>query len=290
MNGTPRQLPIEIWEYVIDWIQVHRTHGILYVVYPEGRDTLRNCSLVCRAWLNRARLHLATHVGLLNEDIPCFERTIKKNHQASSSIMRLSILNLSFGGLTRTPLSVLLIPHRFHNITNMELHGLDLTREHTWLSRALLPRSVRHLRLFIFGCKLSQLIRFINTFHSLTSLVIFFVDAETLEHNGQVLPKPYHIPTRSLTFLDLKLIPGVSGFLDWCIRAGSFFSHIRDLSLICMGDFGKTKIRSCIKSVRALLDQCRTTLSSLHLYSIHSSQEILELPSLCESHTDPPSM
>lgn len=57
-NGTPWQLPIELWEYVIDCIHADRTIGTPYALKLEGRDTLRNCSLVCRAWLHRARLHL----------------------------------------------------------------------------------------------------------------------------------------------------------------------------------------------------------------------------------------
>ena len=50
----PPQLPVEVWERVIDDLSIHLT-------------TLWNCALVCKAWQARSRFHLISKVTLRNK-------------------------------------------------------------------------------------------------------------------------------------------------------------------------------------------------------------------------------
>lgn len=58
----PPVLPTLLWEMVIDFVVDTDTMDFWY---PEVRDTLRSCSLTCRAWTPRSQYHLF-HTILVN--------------------------------------------------------------------------------------------------------------------------------------------------------------------------------------------------------------------------------
>ena len=58
-SQSPR-LPIEVCERIIDWVAAAPEFDNLYKLYEDdfALATLRSCSLTCRSWTPRTRLHL----------------------------------------------------------------------------------------------------------------------------------------------------------------------------------------------------------------------------------------
>lgn len=225
------------------------------------QKTLYACALVCQAWVHRAQMHLFTNVLVKSKNLHMLHSTLQSAGHMSSSIRILKI-----GYDQKVPISSFLVSHRLQNLSTLVIDGLNLAQEHTLLHRAPLFHTVQYLHLSgLKECKVSQLIRFINSFHSLVSLDLWF-SFNILEHNGQILPRPSHISSCSLTSLILTLIPGVSRLLDWCLNAGSFFTHIKKLTLNCYGHKDKSEFISCFRGVGALLQHCSATIEDLTLY------------------------
>ncbi|KAK7683425.1 hypothetical protein QCA50_013256 [Cerrena zonata] len=257
LYGTLPWLPTEVCEEIIDWVAA--AYDI--TKYSWGiQKTLYACALVCRAWVHCAQMHLFTNIQVR----PKYLCRLHSSLQSAGHILS-SIRTLKIGYDQKVPISSFLVSHRLQNLSTLVIHGLDLAQEHTLLVRAPLFHTVQHLHLFgLKACKVSQLIRFINSFHSLISLELWFF-FKILEHNGQILPRPSHISSYSLTSLELRLIPGVSRLLDWCLKAGSFFAHIQKLTLCCYGHADKSEFISCFRGVGALLQNCSATIEELTL-------------------------
>ena len=81
---THPKLPIELWEYIIDWIEADRGHD------QEVQETLSTCSVVRQAWSIRARMHLFTSVYLKQQTLFTFERLLKRIRQLSQSFEKLT--------------------------------------------------------------------------------------------------------------------------------------------------------------------------------------------------------
>ena len=272
---THPKLPIELWEYIIDWIEADRGHD------QEVQETLSTCSVVCQAWSIRARMHLFTSVYLKQQTLFTFERLLKRIRQFESVIRE---INIYFDFPPQGLLSALFISHRLHNLNSLFINWLDLTREHVYLSRALLPHAVKHLGLFnLPKCKLSQLVHFLNPFHSLTSFELGFDanDADCLEYSGQILPPPCTAYSRTLTSLELELIPGVSKFLDWCLKAETFLSYLEELILLCRNK-DDSKFRASLEGVGLLLSRCSRSVGELTL-KLWNVPMVNEISDICKS-------
>ena len=169
-------------------------------------------------------------------------------------------------------------------LTLSSFNWLDLTREHVYLSRALLPHAVKHLGLFnLPKCKLSQLVHFLNPFHSLTSFELGFDanDADCLEYSGQLLPPPCTAYSRTLTSLELELIPGVGKFLDWCLKAETFLSYLEELILLCRNK-DDSKFRASLEGVGLLLSRCSRSVGELTL-KLWYVPMVNEISDICKS-------
>ncbi|KAK7684920.1 hypothetical protein QCA50_011754 [Cerrena zonata] len=256
---TLPRLPIELCESIMDWIAAECDP---FLQNMWTRVTLLACSLVCRTWRYRAQLHLFTCVNVKAESLSTFNRSLKAPRHLASFINELNIDSQSEHAM---PVSSLFIAHKSQNLKTLHIFCFDLTREHPWLCRAPLRCSVQVLDLeMLKKCNASQLIRFLNAFHSLSSLHVF-LDFKTLEHNGQILPSPYYASSRSLTVLDLELIPGVFRLLDWFIKAGLLLGHLKMLMLACIAHQSQTEFQSCFGGVEALLRHCGATIEDLTL-------------------------
>ena len=163
-------------------------------------------------------------------------------------------------------ISFFAIRHRLPNLIYLNMSQLDLTREHRWLHRAPLFRSVQRLKLSsLQNCQLSQLILFINAFPSLTRLDIGF-GSTRLEHKDQILPKPFRNDTRSLKWLDVELIPGSSKLIEWLFKAKSLSSQLTTLILYVDDHEDEVKLISSFNGVKELLHSCRNSIEDLRLY------------------------
>lgn len=256
------RLPTELCEHIIDWVAARYD--------PDDwnwkiQRTLSACALVCRAWLHRARMHLYSRITLQSGSLSRLECTLRAACHISSFITELKIDNFN----DSKTISSFFITYKPPNLKTLYISGLDLTREHIWLSRASLCHSVRNLNLVdLQECKVSQFIHFINCFHSLSSLRMdFHLAFNNLKYNGQILPKPSHILSScSLTSLNLELIPGISRLLDWCLKAGSFLKHISKLTLQCWTHYNKSEFCSCFGGIENLLHHSSTTIEDLTLH------------------------
>lgn len=224
-------------------------------------------------------MHLFTNVTLSSQYLPTFERALRNDRHLLSLT---NVLNIYCDPLL--PISSLLVTHRFQNLKILTARRLNLAREHTWLSRPQLSHSIVELYLWeVRDRKVSRLIRFINSFHSLEVLTIFFAST-SLEYTGQILPKPAHIPTRCRQNLILDLVPGVSTLIGWLLKAGSYLTYTEHLSLTCKGFRDKTKFRSCFEGVEELLHHCSATVEHLGVDLIRVPM-VDEISDLCKSVT-----
>lgn len=250
-------LPTEIWEQTIDWICVEKWETS--IPYPTTR-TLYRCALVCRAWRDRSRMHLWSHVALKARDIPKLQTVLRSGLGFPSSfIKRLSICEEG-----NWPISALLVSWKWENLTYLQFIILDLSRQHVLCARATLPWTVRVLHIHqLYKGTVSRLLRFLNCFHSLENLYMFIGHQTELESNGEVLPPPKTKHNRSLTSLDIGITPGVNKLIHWYLREGVFLHTLRNLivklHLVPEGpDF-----QVYCDGLKALLDHCTDTLEHL---------------------------
>ena len=216
------------------------------------------CSLVCRSWLHRSRLHLYKRVDLWGDRISNFQTTLRKNPSISST-RRIRVSCMS------NPISALFTLARLRNLEHLELHSPDLTKEHPLITRGLLSRSVTRLELWnLERCTVSCLLRFLNSFVSLTTLVVGF-NSEELEHKGQILPHPRPIPSRFLTNLNISVVRGLERLIEWYIREGYYLSNIKKLELEWRFVAPFPEDHSCPDGPMSLLDHCADTLEHLTL-------------------------
>ena len=158
MNPLPR-LPTEIWEFIIDQISYEDQSRV-------ETETLHACALVCRSWHIRARLHLYREFWISGDHIPKLQTTLRNN--SSLSLSSTKVIKVECG---TKPVSAFFLEPTLQNLTVLELDYLDLTKEHSLIMRGPLARSVTDLTLWeLHSCPVSNLLRFLNSFHSLAYL------------------------------------------------------------------------------------------------------------------------
>ena len=176
-------------------------------------------------------------------------------------------------------ISFFAIRHQLPNLTYLNIHDLDLTREHQWLHRAPFFRTVQRLRLYrLQTCHLSQLIRLINSFPSLSRLDVY-LDFDKLENKGRIIPRPFRTDTKSLTWLQLDLKLGVSRLINWFLRTRQLLSRLRTLVLYGWNMSNEAEFRASFEGVGRLLDYCRDTVTDfrLHLNRVPILEDICDL-------------
>ena len=249
-----------MWECILDWI-VFQLRGISIAANREMVQRLSTCSLVCRAWRVRSQAHLFKAVTLNYEELASLDTVLTNSPAICSGIEEMHLLKKS----KSMSISFFVIRHQLSNLTDLNIGGLDLTREHQWFHRSTLFRSVQRLHLYdLQTCQLSQLIRFVNCFHSLYSLGMLFA-FNKLEHKGQILPKPFHAGARSLTWLQLHLTPGVSRFIDWLLKPKILLAQLKALVLYVWNIPDETEFLSSFEGLERLLSFCRNSIEELKL-------------------------
>ena len=239
-------------------------------------QTLLTCSLVCKAWRNQVQQNLSKPTTICYDKLLSFSDTLRNNDLASFHITGLTITMKS----EAVPISPFAAIHRLPSLSYLSIEQLDLSREHKWLDRAPLFHSVRALYLSLQQSQLPQLIRFINSFLSLSELELYFT-LEKLEYKGQILPKPFNINNRSLKWLTLHLIPGVSRLIDWLIGSKSLLAELETLILYTGVIECEDELRSSFHGVERLLYHCRTSVEDLRLY-LENSTFVEDVSDLCK--------
>ena len=247
---------------VINWI-CHQ-----WLEFTEDKtigQVLSACSFVCHAWRNQVRHNFHNHARICYEQLSSLSNALRSN----------VLLSLHIAGISITrkckvfPISPFAVIHRLPRLGYLSIDQLDLAREHRWLNRAPLFHSVRALHLsFHQSCQLSQLIRFINAFSSLSSLEISFASHAPyeLEHNGQILCKPSYINMRSLNQLRLDLIPGTSKLIDWFFQARPLLACLKIVILYLSNLRYEPEFRLGFEGVRRILACCRASVEDIRLY------------------------
>ena len=185
------------------------------------------CALVCRSWHIRAKLHLYRHLTIRGDCISKFCATLRNDH----SLSPLSIRSIKVHR-KKKPISALFTITGLENLDFLDVWDLDLTKEHTVIVRAPLSRSVTRLKLSrLSSCPISTLLRFLNSFHSLTDLHLNMLGETLLWKDDQNLPPAHAIPGRSLKGLCLDVIPNVDRLIWWYIQEGSFLASLERLGL-----------------------------------------------------------
>ena len=269
-RARPR-FPIEVCEQIIDWVAAGRTTGICNL---QVQRTLLACTLVCRAWQHRARKHLYARGDVTLKYVQVFGNTLRGLNNLSTIIVELNFIH--------SPpflLSPLLAVHKFPNLRSLALGHLNLHGEHDMLYRAFAFHAIQNLRLSqLRSRKASHIIRFINHFRYLTSLKIEQFKFGALEYSGQVLPKAFNAPTRSLTTLALELIPGTSRLILWLIKAGPLLQNLKHLALTCENIQKKSQLCAAFDGVSQLLAYCADIEElGLHFLNIPMVDEISDI-------------
>ena len=252
INPLPR-LPTEIWECIIDRISYTNQDRV-------ETETLHACALVCQSWHIRARLHLYREFWISGDHIPKLQTTLRNN--SSLSLSSTKVIKVECG---TKPVSALFLKPTLQNLTVLDLASLDLTKEHFLIMRGPLARSVTDLKLiYLHSCPVSNLLRFLNSFHSLAYLdVVFSFPMYPLSHTGQILPRPQPITSRSLKTLSFDVVPGVGKLIEWYIREGHFLASLKKLTL--SWGYLSSEDDMHFEVPAFLLRQCMDTLEDLIL-------------------------
>ena len=243
----------------------------------DTRRTLFTCSLVDRAWKCRVKLHLSKSrfMKIYSDNMAPFRTT---NPSLSSPLAGLMVIKRS----ETTSISSFVVQHQ-HQLPKfkyLSIEELALTREHKFLCRTPLFRSVRTLKLVnIQTCELSQLVHFIRSFPSLSDLDLSFAHSK-IERQGKVIYTPPLInTTRSLRSLRLSLVPGISMLLDELLKESSLFLRLETLVLAARGMLDEEEFRSSFEGLGRLLDRCSTSVEDFRLY-LDRTPIIVDLPDL----------
>ena len=190
-------LPNEIWANIIDCIADRPSSW-------KKNKTLYVCTLVCRSWLYLARLHIFKDIY-----IPCGAFSKFQNTFGDNPVLtRTRRLRVS---CESNPLSMLFGITKLENLEHLRLIRLDLSKRCSFVVPRSVSRSVTRLELWSVHCGYSCLclIRLLNSFRSLTSLIMTYHSPLCLgyDEDREPLPRSYPIPGRSLTDLKLEVSP-----------------------------------------------------------------------------------
>ena len=236
------------------------------------------CTLVCRSWLPRAWLNLYRSFEILPKCIPRFLAILRNNPRLSLSSTKSIVIGQQVTGPSaQKRLSTLFTTTKVTNLEYLRIPYMKLDKEHSVITRGPLSRTVTSLNLWqTHSCNVATLLRFLNSFRSLTDLQLSFSSShshcDSLSYSGQILPRPHPIPGRALNSLSIPLVPGIGRLLEWYIRERSFLAKLNKLRLNWDHDQSKNKNSSCssVECFKPLLDHCADTLEGL-IIDIHCS-------------------
>ena len=123
-----------------------------------------------------------------------------------------------------------------------------------------------HLELTgIHPCTVSNILRFINSFHSLNELELLCRTPKLFKHEGGVLSPLRSASIPRLRRLRLWVVQGVGELIKWYIQEGHFLKSLEVLVLSLGIEYDKPspEYYAYIDSRTALLEHCAGTLRDL---------------------------
>ena len=166
--------------------------------------------------------------------------------------------------------SALLLTQKLQGLKSLYISYWDLSKEPLWIYRAAAcMTSLTHLHLnWLKDCTALQLIKLISSFCSLSKLsIVFNSTQQQLERKKQPLPKSHKLHMRSsLVYLEIKLIPGISTFLDWLIKTDSFAANLKQLTLLL---WDEDEFQCKCDGIAKFLDYCGGSLEEFTLQTIN---------------------
>ena len=251
--GNLPEVPVEIWERIIDCIKNYPS--------PNTKD-LCTCTLVCRSWYPRAKLRLYEDVDLYDYRVPIFQTAARRYLN-----LPLASTKKIFVDCKIRPISGFLTINKFKDLKSLSINNLDLGKEHLPVTRGPIFRTVTHLNLAaIHSCKVSNILRFINSFRSLTELDLLCPTPKLFHHKGGVLsPSRSAASVPRLRRLNLWVVSGVGELIKWYIQERHFLKNLEVLTLVSDVRYAQPspEYHAYIDGCTALLRHCTESLKDL---------------------------
>ena len=219
------KLPIELCEEILDWLGVAVEDRCVQPNWKQ-QEALLQCVQVCRAWQPRCRRYLRTRISIRYTNVRSFRNVL---HGENGRFELLSELDID-QDRSPAPITSILALGRFHNLKKFIIRYFYFGQEHQPLIEKSIPEAmpnVTSLQLWeVEQCKVSQVISLVNSFPSLSSLCISF-NCSDVVFDREDPPTPSIQP---LGQLDIVLVPGVSGILQW-VLGGNLIRSFEGLTL-----------------------------------------------------------
>lgn len=256
-------LPVEVWENGVDWLvagynQTSRN-------YSDGVDLRRDlssCSLVCRAWLPRARMHLFANLRITASGLSIYAAIIRRSPMLRPFAKELHFFNAYpevsddnvMSRTVETASHLVRILHKLPHLYSLVLGNIDLSIEHPHLPRYVAAlHSINELQFLTAApTRLPHLAGFLCSFPHLSTLTLSV--PITVEPNTFFLPS--YKAKSTLTVLYLIALTGVHLLLDWLVQAHSFTTSLRKVHATFQNPISESELAHAMHGLQSLLDNC----------------------------------
>ena len=264
-NGQGKLL-VELYERIIDHLAgIYTVWNSNYDDSMDYRRDLRSCALVCRAWLDRSRVHLFSIVHVEGTKLRSFERTIRISPTISPFVQNFDFWNTYLDETAHTPADktsetmshAIRVAEKLKNIWKLNVGHINMNSEHPRL-----PELIRALgsasKLSVVSVysttptRLTQLLRVVTAFHR-ARLLKFRVPIITPSY--PIRHRPY-LADGSLLALQLSIEQGTSHFLEWLINRRTFTSKLRAIEIDLTTPLPSSEIHSSLALLSQLLEDC----------------------------------
>lgn len=229
-------LPIEIWDYVLDLIAADHAY---HVVYTTSRGAyvptpFHACCMTCRSWVPKSRYHLYSLVCLRDQDTSRrFTRSLDTN-PANRIFVR--TLRLGYSTMINSTVffhdstqwihaTLLSLAPRLQKLQEIYAFGLNLSEVHPHFHLCMrLLRGLRSLYLDCLHASASQLLRVLHHLNHLTSLDMMWMSGKVNTLVGAVPPRKLALTKLTMYGLDEN---GVADFVSLLSQSWSFPSLSR---------------------------------------------------------------
>lgn len=118
--------PTEVYEHIIDMLMLQFWDE--EDSWRRIRPTLESCSLVCRAWEPRSRLHLVKMSCVTSrESLQTMIKSLRSSPKLAAHVRSFAIIG---GGEDQSWISTISLLPKLPNLSSVELLNVDLAQQH----------------------------------------------------------------------------------------------------------------------------------------------------------------